>query len=90
MSVVGGPVEGVDVPLVRGGADGPGFLGHDGVIGELSTQASATDNAAGTAKGATGGRNAAFKALEAWMKKFRGIAKVALKQRPDLRAVLKL
>jgi len=42
------------------------------------------NSAVGDAVKATADRNAAVKALDAYMKQIRGIAKVALRQRPDL------
>ena len=59
-------------------------------VEQLSQQTSAQDGAVGAAKGATDERNAAFAALQAWVGKFRQLARLALKRHPEHRAALKI
>ena len=59
-------------------------------VDALSKQESAKAGAEGAAKGATGDRTTAFAALQAWVSKFRKLAKVALKNHPEHLAALKL
>jgi len=57
------------------------------MVAELDTFSAADDaqnTAAAAAKQATANRNAAVKEMDAWMRQFTAIARVSLKDRPDL------
>ncbi|MBI4978741.1 MAG: hypothetical protein HZC28_14775 [Spirochaetes bacterium] len=54
------------------------------LIDEVIQQNSAQESAKGSARGSTQERNAAFGALADWMSDFIGIAKVALRKKPEL------
>ena len=60
----------------------------DAALVAASAQISVQDGQTVRAKGATDGREAAFGALEKWMLKMQGHARVVLRERPDLLEML--
>ena len=64
------------------------FDALDAAIGAAGSQISVQDGSAARAKGSTDAREAAFSALEKWMLKMHGHARVVLRERPDLLEML--
>lgn len=64
------------------------FDALDAALAAAGTQISAQDGSTYRAKGSTDSRDAAFQALEKWMLKMHGHARVVLKGRPDLLEML--